>query len=681
MWPQFALTVLFISAILFLPGWLFTVALFRRATVNSIAVAPPISVAFFVIAGLLVGAAGITGFVASIAVLFIPLAIPLLFLLIQAVAGKSRLSIRFQDSEISIPCIYVAVSVIVVGIFFIKSLDGPNALFQQSDNVHHLGLILEMAHDGNYSILQTSTYYLSDISSGTSPVNSIGFYPNGFFIPAALSVAILGNGAPMAENAALFVFAALVYPLTTYSLLKQLFSNKLELLSGALATAGFAAFPLALFVFGPLYPVMAGFCCVPSIVCTFITFFGDQDERLLQKVIFFVVCCIGAASLQPSSVLTAGVILIPFCLHTILSADRSRTPYVSKHRHVIAALFSAAVIALWLFLTYGPIMRSVTSFSWAALHNPVSGIYNVLTLSLRLGSPQYLLAALVVLGMATLVARHDNRWLVASFLFVCALYYVGDVTDTELKQLFTGFWYTDQWRTAANIAIVGVPIAAVGIARVLSFFNSWDRSRVSLISLPACIVGAIICLIIFQPQQYLIPNGANSAFGAISDTLQSSYVLGEMEETSNIYTSEEQEFSKKAASVIPEGCTVLNMPFDGSVFAYLDGTLNTYYKSYPSADSETSSLIRLSLNELDRNREVQEAVLSTGASYIILLEKNGFEDQGDGQWSLCGSYGKSSWTGFSENLDDLESVELVLSEGNMRLYRIRVEELYSSISE
>ena len=114
------------------------------------------------------------------------------------------------------------------------------------------------------------------------------------------------------------------------------------------------------------------------------------------------------------------------------------------------------------------------------------------------------------------------------------------------------------------------------------------------------------------------------------------------------------------------------MPYDGSVYAHLDGSIDTYYKTtLNGGETEDSELIRLHLDELDSNIGVQHAVEQSGATYVLLLERNGFDDQGNTQWSLCASYRKSDWTGISaEKLDEVNSLEPVLQEGNMRLYRI-----------
>lgn len=327
-------------------------------------------------------------------------------------------------------------------------------------------------------------------------------------------------------------------------------------------------------------------------------------------------------------------------------------------------------------MVYSPLMRSVTSFNWAALDNPISGIYNVLTLSLRLRAEQVLLAIFVITGLARLLASDELRWVALSYLLMAFLYYLGNSFNSELKQLATGFWYTDQWRTAASVAIIGAPVAAAGISSLFDWLRSqcqrWggSPSKTGFRAVSALFI-TLILLIIFQPQRYLGNKESNSAFGSVSDSLDSLNHLGTLDGT-NIYTEEEREFVTRAVQLMPEESLVINMPYDGSVYAHLDGSIDTYYKTtLNGGETEDSELIRLHLDELDSNIGVQHAVEQSGATYVLLLERNGFDDQGDSQWSLCASYRKADWTGISaEKLDEVNSLELVLQEGNMRLYRI-----------
>lgn len=682
MWWLLLASVLLLTLLAFVPGFLIGIAFKHRSVVHSLSLAPALSLALYTAIGVLLGAVGVYGSIATTLMVVVPCSIALVVFMVSRHRGTST-TLSAARSGLRAGCapllLFLGVSILVTTAFFLKNLDGPASYSQQSDNVAHLNAIIETAGDGNYSILNTASYSLMSMANGSAPFVGTGFYPNGFYVLASFAVSFLGVNAPLAENATIFVFAGVIYPLTSAGLMHELFGNQRKsLLAGALATAAFAAFPLALLTFGPLYPNMSAFCCVPAVVLSFKLIFGAMSSTQRSvNLALFLFCCLGVASLQPNAIFTAGVILIPFCCHVAYTCARKH--FKSKPRSAISvAVFLVFVAVIWVFMVYSPIMRGVTSFDWAAIDNPVSGIYNVLTLTLRLRAPQILLAALVVIGLIRLLADNELRWIAYSYLLMATLYYVGNSFDGELKHLATGFWYTDQWRTAAGVAIIGAPVAAMGISCILDWIRSlcsqWNKSssRTGFVA-SASLVLALLAVIIYQPQRYIGTEDADSAFGAISTSLESLNHLGSLNGT-NLYTEEERDFATKAAGLIPEGSLVINMPADGSVFACLDGTLNTYYRTtLRDGETDESKLIRLHLDELDDNAEVQNAIKSTGATYVLLLERNGFDDQGDNQWSLCLSYKKSDWEGMSTSkLDEVKSLELLLQEGNMRLYRINL---------
>ena len=145
-------------------------------------------------------------------------------------------------------------------------------------------------------------------------------------------------------------------------------------------------------------------------------------------------------------------------------------------------------------------------------------------------------------------------------------------------------------------------------------------------------------------------------------------------EREQVYSTEEREFVQKAASLIPEGALVLNQPHDGSVFAYgLDG-LNTYFRSAGTFGySDTAETIRQGADKIATDKDVQDAVKSTGAEYLILLDQGvAYED---GKWlsTYYDSY-VPFWDGLNKVTDETPGYELILADGDMRLYKITATE-------
>lgn len=74
------------------------------------------------------------------------------------------------------------------------------------------------------------------------------------------------------------------------------------------------------------------------------------------------------------------------------------------------------------------------------------------------------LTVLVLLGIAKTLKDRRLRWLSVSYIAAFSFYVIDVATDGFVKQLLTGFWYTDYYRTGAMTALFAIPLAALGFA-------------------------------------------------------------------------------------------------------------------------------------------------------------------------------------------------------------------------
>ena len=134
---------------------------------------------------------------------------------------------------------------------------------------------------------------------------------------------------------------------------------------------------------------------------------------------------------------------------------------------------------------------------------------------------------------------------------------------------------------------------------------------------------------------------------------------------------EEELFLKKVSDTISNDDLIINIPDDGSVFAFGGYDLNTYYRrsgvAAIGAESEDSKIIRLGLNEYANNLDVKEAVERSGAKYLLVLDQ-GEDKEGDRYW--FGHYNSTEWVGIDAITDETPGFKVVLAEGDMRLYEI-----------
>lgn len=171
------------------------------------------------------------------------------------------------------------VSVLVLGLTFVVSLNGPDSFSQHSDNMAHLGKIKAMIESGYFSTLSTSSYN-AVFDSSQIPFEGVGFYPSAWHVVCALVGSVLDCSPGLTENAVNFVLAALVLPCAMCLLGDRVSrgDKRFSLACGAFSCI-FAAFPIGLYLFGPLYPNAASYCCLPILLVIFLDFLRGLKKR------------------------------------------------------------------------------------------------------------------------------------------------------------------------------------------------------------------------------------------------------------------------------------------------------------------------------------------------------------------------------------------------------------------
>lgn len=674
--------ILLLLVILYLPGYPMA-KLIASSRSLALGAAPLLTIFVFLISGVLLGAIGITGKTATCLMLLVPLFLGTIALSRCAKTKKSKPVRRKQVEQFLQICIYVCMSLAVTYFVFLRGLGDVSNAIQESDNSAHLGAIIETAEEGNYSIFKSTTYPLASIANGTAPSLSYGFYPNALYVIASFGLSILKVTAPLAENAAVTLFAGIVYPISSWVLLNLLFPNdKKTIYGGALAVPAFSAFPFALCTFGPLYPNLCSLCCMPLLCASFISVISSLRSGgpiQIKKLLLFVLVSAAVCAIQPSTIFSAYIFLAPFCVHCLSAYMRntlkSRQPYI-----VAASIgLSCTFVAIWTILFYSPIFSATTTFHWASLLSWRDGIANITTLSLRLMKSQTFLAVLLVIGLISAASKRESRWLIVSYILMATFTYIGMVTDGIAQSYLTGFWYTDQWRTSACVAIMGTPLASLGIATLLNLITHIARLAPQNIGTadnrfsPSALVSfLIIALCLFSPVKPLAWPAEESALQYVKKQIG----LNAVPSQSVPYSDGDKAFVERATELIPKDSLVLNVPDDGSSYAFLNGGINTYYRSNRIPDETfTSKLFRLHFAEIDNNADVQDAVRKYGISYVIILDMSGYpqDSSEDSLWSLAGTHVKSMWSGLSADaLSGVKCLDLVLTDGTRYLYRINL---------
>lgn len=672
MWIDFFVASLFILAILYVPGYLFSRVL-QIGSIGSLLCAPLPSLAGYVLLGIVYDFAELSmpwyGVVAPVFLVGLTL-----FVVFRKrwVKPEKNAAGRFQWLCLAL---YVLVGIAIMTFYYVRCLGDPNSFAQIFDNGAHLNQIRSYAESGFYSVFHSSVY-LDGTTSGCAPVDDTGlsFYPAAWHVVGALSCNALSVPAAIAENAANYVFAGIVFPSAVYLLMSFVFEgDKKAIVCGAFCCLAFESFPWGMMLFGPLYSNMMSFCILPLVLFCLASLTRFRKGEICRYSIMFVVGGFVLAASQPNAIFTAIVLFLPYCATRIYRyvVDSSKG---RKKAVAFAGGFVILVLALWVALWASPAFSAVVTYSWPSFTGKVQAVVNVLTLSLRDSPAQIVLSFFVLFGVAYSLYAKRMRWLIWSYVAAAAIYCVAASTDGVLKTLLSGFWYNDSYRLASMLALASIPLAALGMSsaikllqRIAGHLRPKEARRNMVFSALAVILPFL--LLVFAPTHSL--NGlvnVETAFSRVAGGL--SWLA---DPANRKYTIEESEFVEQAQEIVSQDPGVIvNLPFDGSVFAYgadgLDIYYRTFYSYYGESETSDSALIRLSLANIKDDRTIQEAVSRVGAKYVLLLDAgmSGESVHAD----LFGEEDEEKWRGVIQITDGTPGFETVLSEGDMRLYRI-----------
>ena len=696
-WVSFGVACVLLATLLFVPGAVFLRSL-GTSRLGALCMAPLVCVSFLGVTGVALDLMGIE--------CHAPVAVaPLLVAAVvaacvrawldhrarlrasgPAVTGRApRRPTRSSSAAprpswrmVAVVGLYVAVGVAVTCIVFVKGLDGPAANLQSWDNVCHYDLIRSMVDSGNWSSLDT-TYYPA--VSGINPfVGGNGFYPAAWHALGALLVDALGVPVTLAANAVHAVSFSLVYPLGMCLLLSTVFGRRLRTVAlGALCCLAFVPFPWGMSVRWACWPFCFTLCLVPATASAFMVLIGHGVSRRRRVASLVAFLCGGAALalVQPSGVFTVGVFLVPYIVWRIFTALRERGAGAPRIALAVAG-FLAFVVVTWLVMCRAPFMSGVVGYYRPPMLTPSGAIDGILGAYFVWGAATPVLGLMMVVGLVAALHSRRARWVAASLLVSLVIYFVA-VTggDTPAKHLLSGFWYTEPYRTSAMCVVFAIPVVALGLQTCADVLGAHLRRIArSVAGRPVAVplgvsvaaVGALFAGLVFVP-------ALRATLGLPHSQEWPSDLAGVTEDfafwservSDRGYAGHEQAFVQRVLEVVGPDEPVLNMPYDGSIYAYGVDGLNVYYRSmsgYGTGDErEESAVLRASFASLGEDPSVRQVVEDEGIRYVMLL-------RGENNQAYYSPYVPQDWEGIEDVDDDTPGLEVVLAEGDMRLYRV-----------
>ncbi len=676
MWSDFVLAVLVGVALLYLPGFLL-VRLVASSNVTSFVYAPVVSLTMYCAMGAFNYSLGIHSSVVSIGVLALGVVVGA-----YAVALGIRRSVKSLwrpacDGDLGSMArcsLYIGVGVVAASLLFVLPLDGPASLVQTYDNVHHFGLVRSFVDSGDWSLLHTSLY-LDEAGRAVNPLPGAGYYPAAWHVLCAMVVGASSVDLPVVVNSVNFILVAIAFPSAVFMLVKTLFpDNARVVVLGAVCVAAFGAFPWVLVDVWPLYPNTLSLTMMPSVIACFIRVCSD-NVTCRRRVLYgsgFVVGLLCLTFSQPNSIFSMAVFLIPFCIYRASCIAYQRCPRDGKkavRAFVVGAATLLAICVIWLLLTAAPFLQAVVGYYWPPITSGVQGAFDVLKLLFAGSVSQPVLAVFVFLGIAYACIQRRYLWIACSYALSCLIYYVASTFgDTWIKHVMSGFWYTDPYRIGAFASIFAIPLAAMGlyfamkvVERILE--SAYQRKGSFWKLVPAIAVVVPFAVFVYAPNA--VTAGRWDAFRGFIETAAS---LNDNAAT-GLYDSREKAFVEEVKQVVSDDELIVNHPYDGSLFAYSVSDLNIYYRyiagyGFPGETPKSVS-IREGLAGWPNCQKTKEALRSVDARYVLLLDIDRKRAK-----DVALSYDEGAWIGLETITDETAGFEVVLRDGDMRLYRI-----------
>lgn len=713
----FCITFAIAAALLYIPGC----SLFRSLRFSwgaAIACAPLASIGVLAVCGVVLQKAGVLG---AVPVLVAYIAAVFALVMLFGLLNRSKRFIKSQNSQHAsknaqlansktgsyifasvdwkwfIPYALVGVTVLIH--YYLKGIGGLDTCIQEyGDNNYHVAVIQAMIQSGNFSTLAVSAF--SGAPAIQIPYGGPTYYPAGWHVVTALAASFSGAVPALAENAVNVLFGGVVFPVGVAAIMQTVFrDNKIMMACGLVTVMACVAFPYRMLVCHQPYPFYAACACIPLMVLCFMGIFrnrasyfgpseasGNQVTEAIRPnraikvfdlfrgpgIAAFFIGVVGIALIHPSALFASVVFWAVFVVAYVIPGMFSQEETIKKWACIVVV--SAVAIIIWAVCLKLPFLSSVTNYLWTWTVSPSEALQLLFSLSLVMGSPQYFLSALALIGTAACLMKQESRWLAIAALGFGLIFFFNACGNPDLKHFFAGFWYTDPERSAAFVAIAIAPLSAAGVACTIHGFikvcsvGALRNKEKGYVSRGLAFVLSAVLLLSFTWINYkkasYLPDEQWTAYGTALAELENE--LGPLA-TGLTYTEDEESFIERVISVVGKDPLIINMSFDGSMYAYSCDDLNVYYKTHTqlgSKETHTSEVIRTKLYQLANNEEVKNAVQETGAQYVLKLHLTEESSYDTNKWN------PEEWEGITNITDTTPGFEVVLSQGDLRLYRI-----------
>lgn len=671
MWAEFWLSAIVGVIMVYIPAFAILRAL-RFSKIVSAAFAPIASFLFYSLLAIVYGKLDI---ITDGWMLFVPLCVVGVgAYVLRLVLGRKGLATsssgRLQpkgsfkevfDEQGRLILLYACVGIVVATYVFLMSLDSADSTIYAYDDQSHLGVVQSFLERGNYSSLNIN-YRTFDMGGAD------GYYPAAWHLLAASIITICDVPNFVGINAVMFIMAALVYPFSCLMVVRKLFANNKNVqIAGAFLTLAFAAFPWEFFVYGRLAANLLAFCSLPAMLACSFYVFGKGESRKTRISFAALLFCSFVLSVftQPSVCFSWLYFSVPYLLHVLWNWK----PTMAKKRKImLVAGFCVAVFLFLIFCYMLPFFYELTRFKWPATMTIPEAICDVVLQRVQRSPESIVLAVLVACGLFFAARKASTRWLVLLYAMFACLYVLDTTTNLKLRNYTVGWWYTDSYRVFAMFAIISYFIGAMGLGSLAELAFKRVRSvsikRASVFA-AVSIAGVLALLPSFSIGSFQVVTSMGSLRGSISGNYSTN-----VPDSAALFSAPEREFVQKAAEITGDDF-VFNIPKDGSAFAYQASGMKVITRWSDEGISPVTNirLLQRGFDDIATNSSVRRAADELGVKYVLMLDQ-GHEPFHD-YWE---PYSDSNWVGVLSIDEDTPGFELVMSEDDMKLYRVLTPE-------
>ncbi|TFD50804.1 hypothetical protein E3T55_08375 [Cryobacterium frigoriphilum] len=549
---------------------------------------------------------------------------------------------------------------VAIGRRFMDIVGEPNHISQTFDNVFHLNAIAHIMDTGQASPLLIGT--LSADAGG-----KIAFYPDIWHTLVALAADLSGATIPVAITVVNMSIAGLVWPLACMFLVRRILGPRpVALLLAGVLSAGFAAFPYLMIDFGVLYPNLLSLSLLPTAlaVVVMIARIGAAGRLPLPALWVALIGILpGMALTHPSTPIALIAFGAPIAVAGLVRHFQglrrlgARAPrYLFSVALALAAL-ALAVVALLVVrpsmpAAFWPPRESIASAVLATVNNSVVG-----------RPADWVIAALLLLGVWAMLRGRTHRWLVGSFLIAAALYVIcASFPVGVFRYGFTGTWYSDSFRLAALMPVVVLPLAVAGLVWLVDAVSSLAERRLgkktdsregalrprSRTGLAATVASAVAVVAVAVATQ------TGSALAFATGAGQDAYTFTAQ---SPLLSPNEATLLDRLDDNVPEDELVAGSPWTGASLVYALSGQNALLPAILGDRDANTIILMQSLRDADTNPAVCPALDALDVSYVL--------DFGEQE-----VHGAIDQIGGFANLETSSAVELVDREGTASLYRV-----------